>query len=265
MDDNLAKELEMEIKGYYDRGAYQECLQCLERHEKEANDFEYRAIVLIAKSNCAMHLGDWVMAENAINAIDITPLQLEIKNCVYLSRAAVAHHLGQLEKAESLFLSILASDETKEEPPSRIVYEAAARLGMLYSHQNKFRTSMDLLQKAEFMIPDGDFRDDIGIYQGYCLQGLGRLDEAEQTVRNVLENGSGDLKSSAYYRLGAIQLQKGDCDAAIESLQSALDSLPHGRIAESDIMAALEEAKDELRHNPIDRPRSRSRNKPRVQ
>lgn len=265
MDDTLARELEAEIRTYKDRKEYEECVRRMEEREKEANDPEYRTIVLTAKSNCAANLGDWAMAETAINSIDITPLSPEMRNRVNLVRAIVVRHLGQPEQAESLFLGILTSEEARAEKKSEIIYEAAARLGIAYSHQNRFRAALDLLQKAEFMIPDGDFRDDIGICLAYCLQGLGRFEEAEHAVRRVLEYGSEEARADAYYRLGAIQLQAGFCEAAIDSFEHALSSSPHCGIAESDIVAALEEAKEEQRHSPVDKPPSKNLNKPRVQ
>lgn len=265
MDENGYKELEEEIKGYKDRKEYAECVQRMEQLEKEVTDPDTRTIVLTAKSTCAAQMGDWATAESAISKVDLVPLSPEMRNCTNMVRGSVAHHLGQLERAESLFSGILASKEAHAEQQREILYEATARLGMLYSNQNRFRSALDLLQRAELMVPNGDLRESIGIYLGYCLQAFGRLAEAEQHLKQVLENGSGELKVDAWYRLGAVQLQAGDCEAAINSFQSALDSLPNGGISESDILLALQEARDEQNTDPADRPSAKKHAKPRVQ
>lgn len=265
MDDNGYKELEEEIKGYKDRKEYAECVKRMEEHERRTTDPVVWAIVLMAKATCSAQMGDFASAEKAAFAIDIEPLSFEMRNYVNLTRANTARSTGQLDLAESLFRAILVSKEAHPEPPPDALYEALARLGFLYADKNKFAPALDLLQRASILMPDGDLRDDIGIDLGYCLQALGRMDEAEEVLKAVLENGSGELTADAYYRLGAVQLQAGDCDAAIKSLQHALDSLPHGRPTKSDILAALQEAKDEQNMDPADRPSAKKRPKPPVQ
>jgi tetratricopeptide (TPR) repeat protein len=265
MNDSFFKELEDEIKGYYDRKEYAACLERMEMRERETTDLDARAIVLTAKSNCAAHLGNLRLAENSAFAIDIETVSPEIRNYVYLTQGCIAGLTGQTERAESLFAAIIASKEAHAEPEPRALYEALGRLGSLYAHKNRFPTALDLLQKASILMPNGDLRDNFDLHTAYCLQALGRLDEAKECLNNVLENGSGELRADAYYRLGAVQLQAGEYEAAIDSFHRALDNLSHGKIAKSDILTALGEAEDERNMDPADRQLSEKRPKPPAQ
>ena len=237
----------------------------MEELEKEITDPVIRAIVLMAKATCASQMGNLVLAENAAFAIDIEALSPELRNYAKLIRGSISTLTGQSERAESLFLTIISSKEAYAEQQPDALYEAFARLGISYSKRSRFATALDLLQKASILMPDGDLRDVIGISLGYCLQGLGRFDEAKECLKDVLDNGSGEMNADAYYRLGAVQLQAGECEAAIDSLQRALSSLPHDGSIESDISAALREAKEQQNLDPADRPPTNIRAKPHVQ
>jgi tetratricopeptide (TPR) repeat protein len=266
MDDGIFKELENEIKNYKDRKEYAACIQRMKEREKEATNPEVRAVVLLAKATCALQIGNLALAEEAASAIDMQPLSPEMRNYVSLVRADISSSTGQSERAESLYSAIIASKEARTEQQPDALYEAFARLGFLYAHKNRFAAALDLLQKASILMPNGDLRDDIGIWLGYCLQALNRLDKAKECLRDVLDHGSGEMIVDAYYRLGAVQLQTGDYDDAIDSFQRALSSLPHGRTKQADILAALSEAEEEqadtgTNHKQI----TRSRFKPPVQ
>jgi len=265
MNDDKVRALWEDIEYYKSRKKYAECVKRMEEREKEVTDPVGQAILLTAKSTCAAQMGNLALAEKAAFAIDMEPLSPEMRNYVNLTRASISHSLGRLEQAESLFSAILASKEAHAEQQPGALCEAFARLGMLYGHKKRFAAALDLLQRASILMPDGDLRGDIGVWLGYCLQGLGRLDEAKECLRYVLDNGSGEMNAHAYYRLGAVQLQAGECEAAIDSFGHALRSLPHGGIAESDILAALQEAKEQQNLDPVDRPPSNSRAKPPIQ
>lgn len=265
MDGEFFRELAEEIKRYKERKEYAQCIRRIEEHQRNISDPVALAILLIAKSTCAADLGDFATAENAAFAIDVEPLTLEMRNYVNLTKANVAESVGKLELAESLYCAIIASKETHAEQQPDALYEALARLGFLYANRNRFVAALNLLQKADLLIQNGDLHDSVGIYIGYCLQALNRLDEATECLQEVLHKGSGELIADAYYRLGAVQLQTGDCESAIESFQGAQNSLPHGNIAKSEILAALQECKKQMSINSSDMPCRKSRPKPRVQ
>jgi len=242
--DDLAA-LAEEIKSYKDRHEYGECISQMDRYERETIDPTVRSILLTAKATCALQLNDLSTAEDAVSGIDIEPLTSAMRNYVYLTRGAVAQKSGQLDLAVSLFSTIIDSKEAYEPAHRDVLYEGFARLAFLYAQKNQFAAAFDLLERATIISPEGDLRDDIDIYRGYCLQALGRLQAAEQRLKHVLDTGSRELKADAYYRLGAVLLQAGNHKAAIDNFQRALSSLPYGRIARSEILAALIEAKDE--------------------
>lgn len=265
MDDNAYKELGEEIKGYKSRKEYAECVKRMEEREQETTDPEFRAIVLMAKATCSAQMGDFASAENAAFAIDMGPLSPEMRNYVKLTKASISRLTGQLERGEVLFREILASEEAHSEEQRDVLYEASARLGIAYAHKNRFAAALDLLQQASILMPDGDLHDDIGLYLGYCLQALGRLDEAEEILKPLLENGLRELAADIYYRLGAVQLQARDCDAAIDSFQRALGSLTGDEALRADIVAGLRKAKEQQSIDPADRPPTGKRPRPRVQ
>lgn len=182
-----------------------------------------------------------------------------------LARANISSLTGQSERAESLFLAIIASKEAYTEPEPDALYEAFAKLGISCVSWNRFTAAVDLLQKASILMPNGYLREYIALDLGYSLQTLKRFDEAKECLRDALENGPGELKSEVYYRLGSVQSQAGEYEAAIESFQRALSSLPHGRITKSDILAALQEVKEEQNINPADRPGASIRAKTQTQ
>jgi tetratricopeptide (TPR) repeat protein len=124
---------------------------------------------------------------------------------------------------------------------------------------------LPLLEKASLLSPDGFLRDDIDIDLSYCLQAVGRLDEAKGYIKSISDREPEKIIVDAYYRLGSVQFQAEEYEAAIDSLQRALSHLPHGKIAESDILTALREAKEQQSMNPIDRPPTKSPPKPQVQ
>lgn len=164
-----------------------------------------------------------------------------------------------------MFLAILESKETFTEDRRDLLYQASAKLGILYVTWERYAEALVLLEKASLLDPEGYLRAYIGVDLAYCLHTFGRLQEAEQHLKDVLRNESDDLKADVYYLLGEVQLQTGNCDAAIDSFQNALKHLPYGKIAESDILTALQEAKEQQHMNRIDRPHTSSRPKPRVQ
>jgi tetratricopeptide (TPR) repeat protein len=261
MEDSEGRALAEEIKGYKDRKEYAECVKRMEEREKEVTDPVARAILLTAKATCASQMGDLALAESAAFAIDTEPLSGGMRNYVYLTQGSIASVTGQPERAELLFSAILASKEVHEEHQRDVLYEAFGRLGSLYADKNRFTAALDLLQKASILMPDGDSRDNFDLYLAYCLQALGRLDEAKECLKDVLENGSGEMKADTYYRLGAVQLQAGEYDLAMDSLHRALDSQPDRETLRSDILSALQEVKDEQNMDPADRPPSTRRPK----
>lgn len=264
MEDNKANALAEEIDGFYHRGQFAECIKRMDERLKESTDPGERAVALMAKSTCARHLKDFGLAETAAFAIDMEPLSPELRDYANLVRADILSATGQSTRAESLFLSILRREDAFTERRRDVLCKALAKLGFLYVTWNRYAAAVPLLEKASLLGADGFLRDDIDIDLAYCLQALGRLDEAKAFLKSILDREPQGIIVDAYYWLGAVQLQAEEYEAAIDSLQHALNHLPHGKVAESDILAALREIKELQNMNPIDRPPINSQPKPRV-
>jgi tetratricopeptide (TPR) repeat protein len=264
-EDNDVKVLEEEISRYKNRKEYAECVKRMDEHVKETINPVVRAIALMAKCTCAAQMNDLALAENAAFAIDMEPLSPEMRNYVNLVRADVLSLIGESKEAESLFFTILTSKEQYSEQMRDVLYQASAKLGILYVTWKRYSQALTLLEKASLLMPDGYLRDYVDIDLAYCLQSLGRADEAKGCLKSIIDRGPEEFIVDAYYRLGAIQLQTGECEAAIDSFQSALNNLPRGKIAESDILTALREAKEQQSIDAFDRTLVNTRNKPRTQ
>lgn len=264
MEDNEANALAEEIDGFYDRKEFAECIKRMDERLKESTDPEERAVALMAKSTCARHLKDFDMAETAAFAIDMEHVSAETRDYANLVSADILSATGQSKRAESLLLSILRREDVFTEQRRDVLCKAFAELGFLYVTSKRYAAALPLLEKASLLGADGFLRDDIDIDVACCLQALGRLDEAKKHLKSMLDREPQGIIVDAYYRLGAVQLQAEEYEAAIDSLQRALNHLPHGKVAESDILAALREIKELQNMNPLDRPPSNSQPRPRV-
>lgn len=264
MEDNKRDEFAEEIDGFYDRQEYAECIKRMDERLKESTDPEERAVALMAKSTCARYLKDFGLAESAAFAIDMEPLSPETRDYANLVRADILSATDESKRAEALFLSILSREDAFTERRRDVLCRALAKLGFLYATWNRYAAALPLLEKASLLGADGFLRDDLDIDLAYCLQALGRLDEAKEYLKSIIDREPQGIIVDAYYWLGAVQLQAEDYQAAIDSLQRALSHHPHGKVAESDVLTLLRDAKEQQSMNPIDRPPSNSQPKPRV-
>lgn len=265
MDDNEAKALEEEINECKDRKEYAECIERMDKHLSEIKDPVMRAIALMAKSTCAAQMNALALAEDAAFAIDIEPLSPEMRDYVNLVRADVLSLTGESKRAELLFLTILVSKEPFAEEKRDVLYQASAKLGILYVTWNRYSEALSLLEKASLLMPEGDLRGYIDIDLAVCLQALGRVEEAKERLKGMIDRRPEEMMVDVYYRLGAVQLQAGEYEPAIDSFQHALNNLPHGKTLESDILTALREAKEQQNMCPADKPPANRRPKPQIQ
>jgi tetratricopeptide (TPR) repeat protein len=201
--------LTQEIEYYKSSHKHAECIQRMDQYEKETADPVVRAVLLTAKATCALQVGDIAVADSAVAKIDTASLTAAMRNYVNLTKATIAHQAGRLDEADRLLSASLASVDLYEAEQRDVLYEALARRGFVQADMNQFGIALDLLRRASAISDQGELCDNIGLYQGYCLQALGRLDEAKERLGKVLKNGSGNLDADAYYRLGAVELQYG--------------------------------------------------------
>jgi tetratricopeptide (TPR) repeat protein len=242
VDSNDLNDLTQEIEFLKGSQRYAECIQKMDKHAKQTVDPLVRAVLLTAKATCALQLGDIPVADSAASAIDTTKLTAAMKNYVDLTKATVAHEAGRLDEADQHLSAILASESLSDDEQRDVLYEALARRGFVQADKKQFGNALDLLQQATAIFGQGELRDNIGLYRGYCLQALGQLNEARESLKAVLQVGTGSLDADAYYRLGAVEMQDGDLSAAVSDFQLALTSLPRGRITRANILAAIGEA-----------------------
>jgi tetratricopeptide (TPR) repeat protein len=258
--------LTQEIEEYKNAQQYVECILRMDHYERETTDPIVKAVLLTAKATCALEIGDIEASRQAVSLIDTASLTIPMRNYVNLTKATVAHEGGQSERAAALLAESLATGEIYSDEQREVLYEALARMGFIQADMNQFDAALGLLSRASAMFDRGDLQENIGLYRAYCLQALGRLQEAEECLQSVLRDGSGEFNANVYYRLGAIHLQQGHFVSSIADFQNALTHRPRGRIRRSDILAALSEAESARRvFDNIDDSSARSRGKPGIQ
>jgi tetratricopeptide (TPR) repeat protein len=241
--------LTQEIEYYKSSDKHAECIQRIDQHEKETSDPVVRAILLIAKAKSALHLQNIALADESLSRVEVASLTGSMQNYVNLTKATTAHMGGRLAEADRLASMILASQEIHNEEQRDVLYEALAQKGFVQADLNQFGVALELLDMASTVVgAEGlseNLSENIAIYEAYCLQALGRLDEAEECLRHVLSR-PGNLRADAYYRLGAIELQKEEFAAAKFDFQNALNKLSGGRLRREDVLSALREAESGL-------------------
>ena len=231
-----------EIEHYKSSGKHAELMQRMDQHEKETSEPTVVAVLLMAKASAALHLGNQDAADEALSRIDCASLTGAMQNYVNILKATAAHRGGRLAEADMLLSLILSSKEVNSEEQRDVLYEALAQKGFVQADLNHFSVALDLLEMASALASAGDLSENIYISQGYCLQGMGRLDEAEGCLIRALKVGPGKLKADAYYRLGAVELQRENFAEAKSNFQSALSSLPGEGVRREDVLSALREA-----------------------
>jgi len=220
------------------------------KYEEETSDPEVMAVILMAKANSAFHLRDLVLADEALSGIDLDLLMPGMQNYVNLIKSTAAHLGGRLAEADKLLNLILASKEIHAEEQRDALYEALALKGFVQADLGQFNTALDLLEMALSIVGAEDLSENlsenIAVHKGYCLQALGRLDEAEVCLADLLKLDSLRMKADAYYRLGAIKLQMEEFAAAKMNFQNALANLSTGGLRREDILSAMSETDKEL-------------------
>lgn len=255
--------LTKEISDLKDRHEYAECIHRLNQYESETIDPAVRTILLIGKATCAMQLGDLAAAQAAALGIDPNALDPEARNYARLVAGSVALRVGQFNKADSSYSEILADKAANEGESSDILCEATAGKAFAQARLHHYADALSLMDLASKLHPEKDLQNDIGIYRALCLQGQGRLDEAEQAVRDVLADSSGVSDADAWFRLGGILYQRGNYRAAIDSFQHALAQARKTGVSRPTILKALKEAEIELAAVTVDEEGSQT--PPRVQ
>lgn len=242
MSDDRLRALAEEIAEYKRKKKYLECITSMERYERESTDKTTRAILLTAKSTCNMLLGNIDSAKEDISRIDTASLSPGEVIYIDLVRANILQDEGKLDEAERVLSAILNINDTYEEQNRELLYETLARKGFILSDRNQFDIALKFLNRSLEVVDNGNLHANILIYCGYCLQALGRLDEAERSLKRSLDEGSGDLASDAFYRLGAVYLQRHDFHRAINAFRNAEQKIDSGRIGLADVYLGLSEA-----------------------
>jgi tetratricopeptide (TPR) repeat protein len=220
---------------------FAECIEevnLLEREDKHPN---LRVILAITKASCALALGDLSLAKNAISrlqALSLSPVEEIYRNLVV---ATIMHEDGKTAEADAVLSINLARKDLYNSEYREALYETLARKGFACADLNRFDTALGFLDQSLGTLPNGEFHDNILLYQGYCLQALGKLDQAEKSLERGIAEGSGDLAADIFYRLGAVRFQKHNYKAAIEAFTNAERNVPHGRVGLGDILSALSE------------------------
>lgn len=228
---------------------YAECIRKMDLYLDGTDDPVVRTLALMGKATCAMQLGNLAAAQTAAFGIDPNVLDPEARNYARLVVGSVALQAGQFNKADSIYSEILADKAANEENSRDILCEATAGEAFAQARLHRYTAALSLLDLAFGLHPERELQDDIGIYRALCLQGQGRLDEAEQSVRNVLANSSGKSDADAWFRLGAILLQKRDFRGAIDSFQGALRKVSTVGVSRSSILTAIKETENEMKEN----------------
>ena len=238
--------LTREIEQYKSAGQHIELIRRMDQYDKETSDPIVKAILLTARATSSLNTDSTAEADEALARIDMASLTAGMQNYVNLVKAATAHQAGRLIEADRLLSAVLASPEIQDEELRDCRHEALARKGFVQADLNQFSAALDLLEMASALVRDSEWSENIDIYEGYCLQALGRLHEAEEILRRSLDRRPGDLKADAYYRLGAIELQKEEFAQAKTNFQNALKNMPCGRMRLEDIFSALRDAEEAL-------------------
>lgn len=236
--DTLTKEIEY----YKSSNNHIELMRRMDQLEGETSDPIVRAVLLATKATSALITHNQVAADEALSRIDMALLTGAMQNYVTLTKASAAHMGGRLAEADRLLSMVLASEEIHDEEQRDNLYEALAQKGFVQADLNQFDVALNFLEMASALASTGEVLENIYISRAYCLQALGRLNEAEECLRRALETKPGKLRADAYYRLGAVQLQREEFALARSSFRNALRSLPGGGIQREDILSALGEA-----------------------
>jgi tetratricopeptide (TPR) repeat protein len=242
MNSDRLTEIANEIADYKRQKRFLECIKKMELYAREEKDASARTIFLTAQATCAMQMGDLPTAEAAIAKIDRSSLTPAERIYVHQVLASILQEQGRLLEADAILSSSLQEPELRREEHREAFHEMLARRGFILAHLNQCDTALRFFDDSLAVQEQGDLIERIRLYQGYCLQAVGRLEEAEKYLRMDVGKGSQDLAADIFYRLGAVLLQKGDYDAAIASFKDAERSLPRGQISLSDILMALSEA-----------------------
>ena len=242
MNDQRYLDLAKKIASYKKAGRYADCISAMARYEATETDFRIRNILFTAKASCALELGDIELARQAFSHISQDILTSTELLYVDLLHAGLLLEEGHLTDADRIVSALLSTEGINLDEHSDELYVALATKAIALAHMNKFEDAISFLDRASLILPEDDLKESIFLYRGYCQQALGRLDEAEVSLKKALNECSGKVLSDTLYRLGAVYLQKGETDAAIEAFSKSAQNLARGRMAMHDIFVGLSKA-----------------------
>jgi tetratricopeptide (TPR) repeat protein len=242
MNEQRYLDLAKEIASYKKAGRYADCISAMARYEATETDPRIRNILLAAKASCAHELGDVELARQAFSYIAQDILTSAELLYVDLLHARLLLEEGHLTDADRIVTAVLSTDGINLDENSDELYVALATKAFVLAHMNEFEDAISFLDRASLILPEDDLKESIFLYRGYCQQALGRLDEAEVSLKRALNECSGKNRSDTFYRLGAVYLQKGETDAAIEAFYKSAQSLTRGRMTMCDIFMGLSQA-----------------------
>ena len=125
-----------------------------------------------------------------------------------LEMATELRVLNRIPEAEIIYREIL-DDNDKQ-------LSALIGLGQIRSAQSDRDVSLELFQRAEMLAPD---HLGVKLEIGRLLRELGRVEEAEPVLRNLLDKKPQDV--NAYIQLALLKRQQRDPQASLDLLQTA--------------------------------------------
>ncbi|HJO04678.1 MAG TPA: sulfatase-like hydrolase/transferase [Acidobacteriota bacterium] len=149
--------------------------------------------------------------------------KIEIYNKSLEARQAMGR--DELAEAERLLREVLADDPG--------IVDAYHTLGELYFRQGRLEEVVEAYSASIPLNPDHPYAY---IFTADALAGLGRLDEAERTVRDGLEL-VGD-NAQLYFLLGDLRRRQSDLDGAIAAFLRCLELDPDGSSAHGGLAQA---------------------------
>ena len=129
-----------------------------------------------------------------------------------LSEADKLSQMGRVQQAADILLQTI-----EQFPSDRRTYHAFAEILI---EGNQFGDGLDMLRK----IPDSDYDQRTLELTGYCLLGLGRLDDAKACAAKVLSDKPDS--ASGFNLMGRLALEKDDRGEAEAYFKQAINSKP---------------------------------------
>jgi tetratricopeptide (TPR) repeat protein len=231
--------LAREIDEFTSDGRYRECIKAMDSHAKDENSSSILWVLYLAKATCALRLDDVAGARKSVETIESATLSESDRIYVNHVWVEILQREGKLAEAKRLLSSMLANEELHKEEHREVYYEMLASMGIVSAHLKAFEAALPYLTGSQKGLEAGEWLDSTRIYEALCLQGLGRFSEAETVLKNVIEGGSGTMIVDAFYRWGALYLERQQFDLAVLMFQKAKSNLPYGRKSIAEILEAM--------------------------